>query len=163
MTFSKLQVSCGLYTGVSHNGFPYYRTSPPGHPLMKLSQLAIPTVSFLISFLSYGSQLLFHYIAPSPLTSSQSIKFNIFVACIWISYFRACFTDPGREPEDYTPPALSESVTKDRDHDDTYAAAAAADDNGDQGGRGKHKRGRWCRKCEAHKPPRAHHCKVCER
>ena len=35
--------------------------------------------------------------------------------------------------------------------------------DGDVGYGDKRKEERWCRKCDAAKPPRAHHCKSCMR
>ena len=116
---------------------------------MELSSLAIPGLSILTTILSYGSQYLFLHIAPSPLTQGQTIRFNLLVACIWISYFRACFTDPGRIPK--------ERVAPQRHSVDNGGAEMETDAPSPSKG------GRWCRKCEAPKPPRAHHCKTCRR
>ncbi|KAL1993248.1 hypothetical protein VTN49DRAFT_3197 [Thermomyces lanuginosus] len=110
----------------------------------ELSRLAIPAVSLLISFLSYSSQYLFLSFPPEPLSSQETWKFNVLVACIWISYYRACTVDPGRVPKDWKPASLSD-VDNDATRKDVFA------------------RQRWCRKCEAFKPPRAHHCKKCAR
>lgn len=111
----------------------------------ELSKLAVPGVSVLISFLAYTSQALFLYIEPSPLSTSELVQFNGLVICLWICYYRACTTDPGLVPQDWSPPA---SVTDGRDTSN---------------GAEVHIRQRWCRKCEAYKPPRAHHCKTCRR
>lgn len=110
----------------------------------ELSRLAIPAVSLLISFLSYSSQYLFLSFPPEPLSRQETWKFNVLVACIWISYYRACTVDPGRVPKDWKPPSRSD-VDDDADRKDVFA------------------RQRWCRKCEAFKPPRGHHCKKCAR
>lgn len=105
-----------------------------------LKSLTFTGVVTLTSFLAYGSQVLFPNLEPHPLEQRQTLVFNSLVACIWITYIRACFTNPGSVPPDYTPDAIvSESGPSSRQ---------------------KH---RWCRKCEAYKPPRAHHCKVCQR
>lgn len=102
-----------------------------------IAQLALPAVAGLIVFLSYGPQLLFNFIEPSPLGRRETFVFNACIACTWICYVRACFTDPGRVPSGWKP-------------DDTDQPIHA-------------RRQRWCRKCEAFKPPRAHHCKTCQR
>jgi len=107
-----------------------------------LSRWAVLGVSSLISFLSYSSQWLFLYIEPSPLNSQQILKFNCLVLCIWVCYARACLTDPGRVPEEWKP-EFSEDTASSR-NESSY-------------------RYRWCRKCEALKPPRAHHCRVCKK
>lgn len=105
-----------------------------------ISQLAVPAVSVLISFLAYTSQYFFLHFAPLPLTKYETWMINIFALCIWISYYRACFVDPGRLPKSEKRPSPKHQ-----------------EDDGLTG------RQRWCRRCEAYKPPRAHHCKTCKR
>lgn len=106
----------------------------------ELSQLAIPSVSVLISFLAYTSQWFFYRFESAPLRRDEFWKINILALCIWICYFRACYVDPGRLPQNRKPASVEE-LEKD---------SASA-------------RQRWCRRCEAFKPPRAHHCKTCRR
>lgn len=111
----------------------------------KISDLAIPAVLVLISFLSYSSQYLFLYIEPAPLNKRELLWFNGFVACSWICYYRACRTNPGfvpKELDELSPPSNEEK--------------------GDVSQESSVRR-RWCRKCNAAKPPRAHHCKSCQR
>lgn len=107
---------------------------------LSISQLAPPAVSLLIVILAYGSQIFFPYIEPYTLEHQQTLVFNTAVACIWICYARACWTDPGRVPSNWIPDGVDARELDDRSH-----------------------RYRWCRKCEAFKPPRAHHCKTCNR
>ncbi len=104
-----------------------------------LARLALPAVVALIAFLSYGSQILFIYIEPGPLGQRQAFFFNAAVVGTWICYLRACFTDPGRVPSGWKPDAVVA---------DQQELA---------------RKPRWCRKCKAFKPPRAHHCKTCQR
>lgn len=105
-----------------------------------LGLMTLPAVVALIAFLSYGSQILFHYLEPHPLEAQQKIVFNILIICIWISYFQACFIDPGWVPQslDEVPKPLKSELTAQTQP-------------------------RWCRKCDAYKSPRAHHCKTCSR
>ena len=107
---------------------------------------AIPGVAILIFFLAYTSQYLFYHIEPGPLRQSQAIWFNGFVSCIWVCYNRACTVDPG-------PKGWADKIKTDgdeRDEDENEGAVL--------------KRGlRWCKKCNAVKPPRAHHCRQCGR
>ncbi|KAE8320925.1 DHHC zinc finger membrane protein [Aspergillus sergii] len=105
-----------------------------------ISRLAIPAVCTLISFLAYTSQYFFKNFEPAPLREQELWRINIFALCIWISYYRACTVDPGRVPRDWRP----------RDGKQLEADRASG-------------RQRWCRRCEAFKPPRAHHCKTCQR
>ena len=103
-------------------------------------RLALPSVVVLILFLAYGSQILFRYIEPYALEQKQALIFNALVCCIWITYIRTCFTNPGWVPNSWSldRPPSEQSVPLKRT-------------------------ARWCRKCEAFKPPRSHHCKNCRR
>ncbi|KAJ5766128.1 uncharacterized protein N7511_003744 [Penicillium nucicola] len=105
-----------------------------------ISQLAVPVVNSLIGFLAYPSQYLFLHFEPLPLTKNEAWAINIFALCIFTCYYRACFVDPGR---------LSKS--------EKHSEPTREDGDGLAG------RQRWCRRCEAYKPPRAHHCKTCKR
>jgi palmitoyltransferase len=108
---------------------------------LTFSQLAVPAVLLLIVFLSFSSQYLFLTLQPGPLDKHETIIFNSLITLLLISYARAILTDPGHIPKDW------ESLDGDQ---------ALKDDE-------KRPRPRWCRRCEATKPPRAHHCKVCKR
>jgi palmitoyltransferase len=110
-----------------------------------ISKLAIPGVSLLVIFLAYSSQVLFLHIEPTPLSKRELIQFNLLIFCLWICYLRACITSPGSVPPDWIPMNAVNGETDTRDAHDG------------------HSRQRWCRKCEAFKPPRTHHCKTCGR
>lgn len=113
---------------------------------MELSQLAVPSVYGLIFFLGYPSQWMLMHLEPSPLTKNELIAANVVLPLILITYTKAVFVDPGTIPKDWADqqelgksgesPAEKEAVAKSR---------------------------KWCRKCDAAKPPRAHHCKECKR
>jgi palmitoyltransferase len=111
-----------------------------------IEHLAIPAVSALIIFLSYSSQVLFLFLEPGPLSRAEAWKFNTLVACIWISYYRACTVDPGSVPKGWEPRKISDKDESSREKEEDIST-----------------RQRWCRKCSALKPPRAHHCKKCQR
>ena len=111
-----------------------------------IESFAVPAVSILILFLAYTSQYLFWYIEPGPLSQKQAIWFNVFVLGIWWCYDRACSVDPG--PKGWVNKAIINS-------------AAHEDDEGED--EQLKKTARWCKKCDAIKPPRAHHCKRCGR
>jgi palmitoyltransferase len=108
-----------------------------------LEKLAIPAVSFLIIFLAYSSQYLFHHIDPGPLSIKEATWFNALVGAIWWTYYRACTVDPGRK-------GWVEKASIPKDKEDEPSTQIASNK-------------RWCKKCNAVKPPRAHHCKQCKR
>lgn len=112
----------------------------------QLAKLAVPAVVMLVAVLSYSSQYLFYSMEPGPLDSKQSLIFNVLVGCIWISYTRACTTDPGRVP----PTWKSDEGEADGPDPPSPTQRALS-------------RQRYCRKCDAIKPPRSHHCRVCKR
>lgn len=105
-----------------------------------ISKLAIPASSALIIFLAYTSQYFFLHFKSVPLRKDEVWKLNIVTLCVWVCYFRSCYIDPGR-----LPPGRK-------------AVSANPQEKVQPGGRQ-----RWCRRCEAYKPPRAHHCKTCKR
>ncbi|KAJ5118053.1 Palmitoyltransferase pfa4 [Penicillium atrosanguineum] len=106
----------------------------------QISRLAVPAVSILIAFLAYTSQYFFLHFESVPLRKDEVWKINIFALCIWVSYFRSCYVDPGRLP-------ASQKTANSSPEEKAKAT----------------RRQRWCRRCEAYKPPRAHHCKTCQR
>jgi len=110
----------------------------------EVSKLAVPAVCILICLLAYSSQLLFLQLDPGPLSLAELIKFNSLLVALWICYYRACRTDPGRVPQGWSP-------------------APGVNEGEQQAPEAQMARQRWCRKCETYKPPRAHHCKTCGR
>lgn len=106
--------------------------------------LAIPAVIALTLFLGFSSQWLFYTaddLQPGRLTTNETILFNGLIVCLFFTYYKACTVDPGR----YV-------------WGDNTAAAAA-----DKPGQTADNTHRWCKKCQAPKPPRAHHCRHCAR
>ena len=101
-------------------------------------QLAIPAVWVLIIVLAFSSQYFFLHFEEAPLRENEFWAANAFAACIGVCYYRSCTVDPGRISKDWKP-----------------------SDRGQLEGVGG--RQRWCRRCEAFKPPRAHHCRTCGR
>lgn len=111
---------------------------------MELNRLAVPAVYVLIAFLGYPSQILFLYLEPAPLTKNELILSNVLLVLIFITYTRSVYVDPGTIPKE----ALKE-----------HGVSSEGAKDGKSGGQ----RTKWCRKCDAVKPPRAHHCKECKR
>ncbi|KAJ0269998.1 hypothetical protein Brms1b_011886 [Colletotrichum noveboracense] len=109
-------------------------------PIVK--RLAVPAVCLLIAFLAYSSQILFYVaddsLPPGRLSKTETYIFNTLLLCLWYTYYKACTVDPGR----YTFPDEVIEVPE----PDEYGLLR-----------------RWCRKCSAPKPPRAHHCRSCRR
>ncbi|KAI2769938.1 zf-DHHC-domain-containing protein [Daldinia loculata] len=122
-----------------------------GSTVPVLQRLAVPAVCILIAFLAYTSQWLFANapdLAPGPLTTAEIYTFNGLVLCLWYTYYKACTVDPGRYvfPPDY--------IKKNKRRN--------TNDSGEEELDLQHIQ-RWCKKCAAPKPPRAHHCKTCRR
>ncbi|EKG22264.1 Serine hydrolase [Macrophomina phaseolina MS6] len=113
------------------------------------SSLAVPAVLVLIAVLGYTSQYLYQHLEPGPLEKDRAITFNVLLACLLVSFTRACLTDPGRVPNGWVPQPVrvhgEDKPVKEKDEDAPTI------------------RPRWCSKCDAPKPPRAHHCKTCGR
>jgi len=119
-----------------------------------LQRFAVPTVCILIGFLAYFSQWLFNRspdLTPGPLTSRQSLIFNALVACVWYTYYKACTVDPGR----YAAPSSSSS--------EQTESKPGTIGPGPDAARTASSAPRWCKKCQAPKPLRAHHCRHCGR
>lgn len=111
----------------------------------RLQRLAIPGVLILVLFLSFSSQYLFLTIEPAPLSRKQSIIFNALIVGLLICYGRSCTVDAGSPPKidsQSVPNWALDGVGKSETLDS---------------------RPRWCKKCNAPKPPRAHHCRICGR
>lgn len=101
--------------------------------------LGVVGVLLNIAFLALSSQLLFCHIGPRSLSSNEARTFNCLTLFSLYGYFRSCRGDPG-----YVPCSWRKMVDE-----DVYPKSAAHP--------------RWCKICEASKPPRAHHCKTCNR
>lgn len=71
---------------------------------------------------------------------------------LW-SYFSVVFTDPGSVPPNWRPELDEESEDID---------PLTASEFGSAGSDAINPRIRYCRKCNQFKPPRCHHCSVCE-
>jgi len=112
-----------------------------------LSKFAVPFVYGLIFFLGYPSQWMLMHLEPGPLTKNELIASNVILVLIWITYTQSVFVDPGTIPKDW-----AKKETRNAEVD-------VGEKEGDVVAKSK----KWCRKCNAAKPPRAHHCKECKR
>nr|POE49577.1 palmitoyltransferase pfa4 [Quercus suber]POF20075.1 palmitoyltransferase pfa4 [Quercus suber] len=109
-----------------------------------LQRIATPAATAFICFQAFTSQWLFQYIEPGPLRKGDAYLFNGLILCLFISYYRTCTLNPGWLAQNWDEKLLSSDEDAINEH-------------------GIPLRQRWCRKCEAFKPPRAHHCKTCKR
>ncbi|KAK4157762.1 DHHC palmitoyltransferase-domain-containing protein [Chaetomidium leptoderma] len=117
-----------------------------------LHLLYIPAVCCLIAFQGYYSQYLFNTdpdLAPGPLPRQETITFNLLLLNVWWTYYLACTVDPGRY---LFPPSSSKSSTPPENPDPDLRPTTTPKTTT-----------RWCKKCAAPKPPRAHHCRHCAR
>lgn len=74
---------------------------------------------------------------------------------LW-SYFAVVFTDPGRVPGNWRP-----NIDEETGDVDPLVESSGLPLNGAVGEEGI-RRIRYCQKCDQFKPPRCHHCSVCE-
>ena len=137
-----------------HGSFPSSTMAILSFHLPPLRSLAVPSVCLLICFLAYSSQYLFYSLEPGPLSTKETVWFNLFVAGTWWSYERACRVDPGRLPESIAEAYLEAGPGQNRE---TQNPSRRVEEPVAP------VRGRWCKRCEVVKPPRAHHCKQCGR
>lgn len=112
-----------------------------------LSRLAVVGVILLIAFLAYPSQ---YFILYPYLSGPSFVIFNLFVICIWITYARSILTHPGSPPQSWVPTDI-----------DIDGADAESGRGREEERRPIARGSKWCRKCNAFKPPRCHHCKTC--
>jgi palmitoyltransferase len=115
--------------------------------MSSLSQIAVPFVYGLIFVLGYPSQWLLMHLDPGPLTKNELIAANVTLVLIWITYTKSVFVDPGTIPKSWADQDVGD-VKVDVSERERDAVAKSR---------------KWCRKCDAAKPPRAHHCKECKR
>ncbi|PSR94482.1 DHHC palmitoyltransferase-domain-containing protein [Coniella lustricola] len=121
-----------------------------------LQRLLIPCVCVLIAFLAYTSQWLFNsaeYLEPGPMTKRETYIFNVLVLCVWVTYYKACTVPAGR----YIFPPSKPSDETHNDHKTNNANQPPRTEPSSNA----FAPNRWCKKCSAPKPLRAHHCRHC--
>lgn len=134
----------------------------------------VPAVCLLIFFLGYTSQWLFNTaenLEPGPLTRRETAIFNILLLCLWLTYYKACTVAPGRYDFPPPPPEPSKkpdgplpTSSKDGETSPSETADAPTAQPGPDTKPTDTKASgttRWCKKCDAPKPLRAHHCRLC--
>ncbi|KAG0047156.1 Palmitoyltransferase, partial [Linnemannia elongata] len=120
------------------------------------------------------------------------VPFNIGVSFIYWHYYLACTTEPGSTPPGWGVPKEENDVMDEVDKKGTDTVAAGADDTiaigrstaiesqdiasevRDRSGNHNNTKDttikkkktplpRYCKNCEAFKPPRSHHCRICKK
>lgn len=90
---------------------------------------------------------------PAPAAYVIDPVFLALVGMLLWSYF-SCTTEPGRVPPGWTPPGVSEAeLDRVRRQQQGFLQPGSKDPSDVS-------RPRFCKKCQAWKPPRAHHCSV---
>lgn len=136
---------------------------------MELKNLAVPAVYALIAFLGYPSQLLFQHLDPGPLTRNELILANVLLVCIFVTYTQSVFVDPGAIPRSSGDDGHGKEAFERKERgsigakEEEVVGSGGGGGGGKKGAEGGQPRTKWCRKCDAVKPPRAHHCKECKR
>lgn len=129
----------------------------------------VPAVCLLIFFLGYTSQWLFNIaenLEPGPLTQRETAIFNILLLCLWLTYYKACTVPPGRydfppPPETPKKPDEPQPTSKDGDKPPNETADTPTPQP-EPDTKTMTATTRWCKKCDAPKPLRAHHCRLCK-
>ncbi|OAA62767.1 dhhc zinc finger membrane protein [Niveomyces insectorum RCEF 264] len=158
-------------------------TIKTGPSKLGMHLLAIPAAVLIITFLGYSSQWFFAnaatYLEPGPLSTTECTVFNTLLCCLWWSYFRACTVDPGRYTFDEPGPSgdavaqnaaaetatTATTTTASRPSSRPHASSVVSSRSSDSSSHAPTATStvRWCKKCDAPKPRRAHHCRHCRR
>lgn len=117
-----------------------------GYLMILLFAAIVALTYYAVVFITWGP-LLFH----SFLAFSIILLFHILLILLTWSYFMVVLNDPGSVPPNWTPhqdnlPDSSNSNPSDLDLDLEAAAATG-----------------YCARCLNGKPPRCHHCSICQR
>ncbi|CEG67371.1 hypothetical protein RMATCC62417_03811 [Rhizopus microsporus] len=104
----------------------------------------VMAVILFITFIAYTSQIFIiwpHITASTSLVQSICIlaPLNLLIIMVYIHYLLTCFTHPGSVPSRYIPRQQAYVEVKKSTHTP-----------------------RFCKTCNNYKPPRTHHCSVCD-
>ncbi|KAI7863572.1 DHHC palmitoyltransferase-domain-containing protein, partial [Spinellus fusiger] len=97
-------------------------------------------VLLLITTIAYSSQWMVFFPHMEKDTLGLLLPLNVLVVMVYVNYYLAVTTDPGRVPKDWTPAVLVQECRP----------------KGITGPRA-------CKGCQLYKPPRTHHCRYCQR
>ncbi|TYH62964.1 hypothetical protein ES332_D07G157100v1 [Gossypium tomentosum] len=122
-----------------------------GHVMILLVAAIVGVSYYAVVFLTYGPQLLRGGF-DSFLSFTIVIIFNVLLVLLLWSYIRVVLKDPGSVPENWRAVSGEESL-------EVGTSLAAAEDGFERRSRG----GGYCIHCQNGKPPRCHHCSICQR
>lgn len=112
-------------------------------------RLWVTGTTLLISWIAYSSQYFIIWPTYRQGITKEALNFllpfNIIVALIFVNYAVCIRTDPGRVPSGWVRSLYRTAEGSDRAQQPPMMDEPA----------------RFCRHCDAYKPPRAHHCKYC--
>ncbi|MBA0732661.1 hypothetical protein Gogos_016737 [Gossypium gossypioides] len=122
-----------------------------GHVMILLVAAIVGVSYYAVVFLTYGPQLLRGGF-DSFLSFTIVIIFHVLLVLLLWSYIRVVLKDPGSVPENWRAVSGEESL-------EVGTSLAAAEDGFERRSRG----GGYCIHCQNGKPPRCHHCSICQR
>lgn len=151
-------------------------TLQPGRaPLKPEEKVWVAGTLCLILFLVVSSQgiMIPYFLYELPLRIEDALwpmlkvlgPFNVGAFGILYNYYKCVTLDPGQVPQGWKPPdKIFELSYQDDEQDD----AQSVDDETEEDLKRKEQANvlfqiRYCKRCKAFKPPRAHHCKTCKR
>ncbi|KAN0063216.1 Palmitoyltransferase [Thecaphora frezii] len=134
-------------------------------PLGLSEKVWVLGTTLLISFLVYSSQLfvIWPYYCKTPTFTLRQllallVPFNLCAGLIFLNYYLCVTTNPGDVPPGWQPDWSALDV-------DPARPGLGASGSGAHGAtmelKGYVHRPRYCKTCQAYKPPRSHHCKTC--
>lgn len=131
--------------------------------LMIFVVLAIVAVTYFTVVISnYGPRLLDGG-AGLALALPILIAFHVLLVMLLWCYFMTVFTDPGSVPEHWRPVIDEEDLEAQAAPLSEIPRATTSSDTASRNGSAQFQDIRYCRKCSQYKPPRTHHCSVCNR
>jgi len=103
-------------------------------------------VSFLIGWTVYTSIFIciLPWLGNGSVAMAHCGVFLFNMGMLMLCYYKACMTEPGNPPKDWQPETELGSMLKEPSPDSGEAV-------------------RFCTKCQNNKPPRSHHCSICNK
>jgi palmitoyltransferase ZDHHC6 len=134
---------------------------------MNTGRLFIIGVTILILFLAYSSQyfIFWNYLGGLNVQTLQILgPFNLCVLLLLYNYYLTCITDPGRVPKDWVCNSLSRKlIVVEKLKINRFLLQRPNMIEDVEVKKSDERTPRYCKTCKTYKPPRAHHCKTCQR